>query len=83
MFELTAERQAENDDALAAYKAACLSGDIAAIWKTFATVEQRMNSMGRMSLGAEYERIRKAMNKITRERREAREAARHFAIAAE
>lgn len=83
MFELTTERKAENDSALAAYKAACLSGDITAIWNTYAAVEQRMNSMGRMGLGAEYERIRISMNKITRERREARNAERHYAIAAE
>lgn len=83
MFELTAERKAENDAALAAYRAACLSGDNAAIWNTYAAVEGRMASAGRMGQGAEYERIRLAMNEITRERREARIVARHYAIAAE
>lgn len=83
MFELTAERIAENDAALAAYRAACLSGDITAIWNTYAAVEQHMNSMNRMCLGLEGERIRISMNQITRERRQAREAARHYAVAAE
>lgn len=75
-FELKPEWKAENDAALAAYEAACVAGDHSRIWPTFAAVEQCMNSMGAMGLGAEHERIRLSMNKITRARREARNAAR-------
>lgn len=71
---LTAERRAQNDAALAAYRAACLSPDIAAIWTAFAAVEGRLASAGRMGQGAEYERIRCAMNEITRMRRQSRAA---------
>lgn len=82
-FELKPEWIAENNDAIAAYEAACVAGDHRLIWPTFSKVEQCMNSMGLMGLGAEHERIRIEMNRITRERRERRQAERHYAIAAE
>ncbi len=83
MTPLTPERKAENSAALAAYEAAALSGDIAAIWKTFVVVEQAMNAEELMGQFEESDRIRKSMNRITRERRERRQADRHYAIAAE
>lgn len=75
-YQLTPERIAENDAALAAYAQACAEGNDKTIWPTFSRVEQRMSSMNAMGLGLEGERIRIAMNQITRQRREARNAVR-------
>lgn len=69
---LTAERIAETNALLAAYAAA----DDVTVWPTYAAVEQRMNAEELMGRIDESQRIRKSMNQITRQRREARTAAR-------